>query len=34
MSAWWLLLIVPGAIALGVVGALAWFAHEFYKGWR
>lgn len=31
MSPWWLLLIIPGAIALGVLGAVAYFAWSWSR---
>ena len=32
MNPWWLLLIIPGAIALGVLGATVYFVWTFSRG--
>ena len=32
MSAWWLLLIIPAAVGVGVLGGLLWFMWQFAKG--
>lgn len=31
MNPWWLLLIIPGAILLGVLGAVAYFVWTFSR---
>lgn len=31
MSGWWLLLIIPAAVVVGVVGSALWLQYQFLK---